>query len=103
VDRRHFEVCLFSQIVAELKAGDLCIEGSDQFTDYRSQLVPWTEYERTVAGYGEQVGLPVEGRAFVAHLQDDLARIAAETDTGFPNNEFLRIEDGQPVLGRLPR
>ena len=103
VDRRHFEVCLFSQIVAELKAGDLCIEGSDQFADYRSQLVPWAEYERSVAGYGEQVGLPVDGRAFVAHLQDYLTRVAAETDRGFPTNEFLRIEDGGPVLGRPPR
>ena len=56
-----------------------------------------------MAGYGAQVGLPVEGRAFVAHLQDYLARVAAETDRGFPNNEFLRIEDGEPVLGRLPR
>ena len=87
VNRRYFEVCLFSQIVGELKSGDLCIEGSDQYADYRSQLVPWTEYERDVAGYGEQVGLPVEGRAFVAHLKDHLARIAAGADASFPANE----------------
>src|SRR4051812_17286493 len=103
VDRRHFEACLFSQVVGELKSGDLCIEGSDQYADYRSQLVPWSEYARNVAGYGEQVGLPVEGRAFVAHLKDHLARAAAQTDAGFPANEFLGIEDGEPVLGRLPR
>ncbi len=103
VDRRHFEVCLFSQIVGELKSGDLCIEGSDQYADYRSQLVLWTEYAGDVAGYGVQVGLPVEGRAFVAHLKDYLTRIAAETDASFPANEHLRIEDGEPVLGRLPR
>ncbi len=103
VNRRHFEVCLFSQIVGELESGDLCIEGSDQYADYRSQLVPWTEYARDVAGYGEQVGLPVEGRAFVAHLKDYLARIVAEADASFPANEYLRIEAGEPVLGRLPR
>jgi hypothetical protein len=33
----------------------------------------------------------------------DLARVAAETDSGFPSNQFLRIENGEPVLGRLPR
>ena len=101
MNRRHLEVCLFSQIVAELKSGDLCIEGSDQFADYRSQLISWAEYKRGVAGYGAQVGLPVESREFVAHLQDYLARVAAETDRGFPTNESLRIEDGEPVLGRL--
>jgi hypothetical protein len=56
-----------------------------------------------VAGNGVQVGLPVEGRAFVAHLNDYLARIAAEADAGFPANEYLRIEAGEPILGRLPR
>jgi Tn3 transposase DDE domain len=103
VERRHFDVCLFSQIVGELKPGDLCIEGSDQYADYRSQLVPWTEYARDVAGYGVQLGLPVEGRAFVAHLKDYLTRIAAEADASFPANEYLRIEAGEPILGRLPR
>jgi TnpA family transposase len=103
LNRRHLEVCLFSQIVAELNSGDLCIEGSDQFADYRSQLIPWADYKRSVAGYGAQVGLPVESREFVAHVQDYLARVAAETDRGFPTNESLRIEDGEPVLGRLSR
>ena len=64
--------------------------------------MPWTEYARDVAGYGVQVGLPVEGRAFVAHLKDYLARITAEADASFPANEYLRIEAGEPVLGRLP-
>ena len=103
VDRRHFEVCLFSQVVAELKSGDLCIAGSDQFADYRNQLVSWREYERDVAGYGAQVGLPVESGAFVAHLKEHLTRIADETDACFTDNAALRIEDGEPVLGRLPR
>ena len=33
--RRHFEVCVFSQILWELKSGDLYIEGSDAYADYR--------------------------------------------------------------------
>jgi hypothetical protein len=35
VHRRHFEACVFSQLMWELKAGDLCIVGSDAFADYR--------------------------------------------------------------------
>jgi TnpA family transposase len=103
VDRHHFEVCLFSQVVAELKSGDLCIAGSHQFADYRDQLVSWQEYQRDVAGYGEQVALPVESGAFVAHLKERLTRMAAEADACFVDNALLRIEDGEPVLGRLPR
>ena len=53
VNRRHFEVCVFSQVMWELKSGDLCIEGAEQFSDYRAQLISWQEYEQTVADYGE--------------------------------------------------
>ena len=103
MDRRHFEVCLFSQLVAELKAGDLCIEGSDQFADNRSQLVPLGGVPAERGRVWRTDRPPGGGHAFVTRLQEYVAGLAAETDRGFPNNEFLRFEDGEPVLGRLPR
>ena len=33
VERRHFELCVFSRMMLELKSGDLAICGSDPFTD----------------------------------------------------------------------
>jgi hypothetical protein len=44
VDKRYFELCLFSQIWLELKSGDLYVEGSEAFSDYRAQLVSPEEY-----------------------------------------------------------
>ena len=64
--RRHFEVCVFSQLMLELKSGDLCIPGSDGFADYRDQLISWEEYHRDIAAYGDMVGLPIDAAAFVA-------------------------------------
>lgn len=101
--RRHFELCVFSQLMAELKSGDLCVPGSDRFADYRDQLISWEEYHRGVAAYGEMVGLPVEGTAFVAHRKARLAGVAQETDRSFPDNADLRIESGEPVLRRLQK
>lgn len=49
VQRRHFEVCVFSQVMTELQSGDLCIPGSAQFADYREQLISWEAYHETVA------------------------------------------------------
>lgn len=101
--RRHFELCVFSQLMAELKSGDLCVPGSDRFADYRDQLISWEEYHHGVAAYGEMVGLPVEGTAFVAHMKARLAGVAQETDRSFPDNADLRIESGEPVLRRLQK
>ncbi len=103
VDRRHFEVCLFSQVMWELKSGDLCIEGSDKFADYREQLISWEEYEEAVAAYGEQVNLPTDALTFVAQMRKELEHVATATDVSFPAHETLRIENGQPVLSRLEK
>jgi TnpA family transposase len=100
VHRRHFEACVFSQLMLELKAGDLCIVGSEAFADYREQLVSWDTYHEKVAGYGVSAGLPVESSAFVTHVRDWLDGIAEVTDEGFPDNKLVRIEDGEPIITR---
>jgi TnpA family transposase len=87
----------------ELKSGDLCIEGAEQFSDYRAQLISWQEYEQTVADYGEQVGLPVAGHAFIEHARAWLEAAAEAADAAFPTNAAVRLENGEPVLSRLER
>ena len=103
LNRRQFEICVFSQLMGELKSGDMCIKGSDKFADYRSQLIPWEEYHNTVAIYGEQVGLPTNATAFTTHTREWLATLATTTDTAFPQNTSLRIEHGEPILTRSAR
>jgi len=103
VDRRHLEVCLFSQVMAELKSGDLYVEGGDAYADYRDQLVSWAEYERQVALYGAQVGRPTDAAGFIAHLRSWLTEVARSTDASFPANRQVTIEDGVPVIHRAPK
>ena len=101
VNRRHFEVCVFSQLMWDLKSGDVCIDGSLEFADYRAQLISDAEYEAMVADFGVEVSLPTEPEAFVAQARGWLEAIADTTDHTFPTNKALRIENGQPVLRRL--
>jgi TnpA family transposase len=98
--RRHFEICVFSQLMVDLKSGDLSILGSNHFADYRDQLLSWEEYDRDIAAYGEMIGLPIEGAAFLAQMKLRLTRVAQETDQTFPNNVDLRLENGEPILRR---
>jgi hypothetical protein len=102
-DRRYFELCRFSQIWTEVKSGALALEGSAAFSDYRDQLVSPEEYDQGVAEYADQVGLPVQGKAFVASLREWLERVATQTDTSFPANEEVRMEQGESILRQLPR
>ena len=100
VNRRQWEVCVFSQVLWELKAGDLAVEGSDAYADYRDQLISPEEYAARVGEYGQLVGLPVDGASFVAVMHHRLAATAAATDHAFPANQGVRLEHGEPIVTR---
>ena len=45
--------------------------------------------------------MPVGPIAFVAALKARLTRTATATDSAFPENEHVKIVDGEPVVKRL--
>lgn len=100
VNRKPFEICLFSQVKLDLKSGDLCIPGSEQFSDYRDQLISWEEYHAQVETYGLQAGIEVDAKRFIETTKASLATQAQKTNDSFPINESLRIENGEPILTR---
>jgi TnpA family transposase len=101
VDRRYFELCVFTQVVNELKSGDLCLPGSDDYGDYREQLVSWDTYHRDVAAYTEQAGVSANPATFVAELKAKLAAVAHDVDRTFLANEHVAIVGNRPTIARL--
>ena len=100
--RRHLEVCIFAAVADELKSGDLAVEGSERFADYRAQLLPWAMCEPQIAEYCQEVSLPADAHTFVARLRERLTEVAAQVDAAFPGNTSLEITaKGEPVLKRL--
>ncbi len=101
--RRHFEVCVFAALAAALKSGDVAVEGSDAYADYREQLLPWADCEPQVVEYCQQVGLPTTAAEFVPRLKSWLTEAAERVDAGFASNSDVVItEKGDPVLKRRP-
>jgi len=102
INRRQFEVCLFSQIVQELKSADLCVGESDKFTDFRDQLVSWEEFHEKLPRYAEFVGIPVGNEAFIDHIRRIIRDEAENLDNSYPNNkEFTIRENGELSLKKL--
>jgi hypothetical protein len=100
--RQHLETCIFSYVAEELKTGDLCVAGSEQYADYRDQLLSWEECEPKVAEYCQRLNFPMTAEGFVEHLRIWLTEVAAEVDRTRPQNHELVInEKGEPALKRL--
>jgi len=103
LSRRYGEMCAFTELARALQNGDIAIAGSEKFADYREQFISPEEYEISVQEYCLQTGLATEKGKLVGKLRERLAETAIRVDEAFPENECLRIEDGEPVLRRLEK
>jgi len=104
IDRRRLEVCMMIHIAHALECGDVFIIGSDDFSDYREQLLPWEDCRAKLDSYCQAVGLPATAEEFVAVLRSRLDEAATTADNAFPDNAELSIDAmGAPHLKQLTR
>lgn len=89
--RRFFELCVFHQIMRELNSGDLYMEGSDRFDDYRVHQVSDEEFQRELPRYCEIVDLPTDSKSFTRDLRERLNAALDETDANFPKNDSIEF------------
>jgi hypothetical protein len=54
--------------IKQVEAKRLAV-GAEHFTDYRSQLLPWSEYESRLPAYCTGLGIPERGVDFAAELK----------------------------------
>jgi hypothetical protein len=101
--RRPLEVCVFYYLDAGLRCGDVYVEGSEAYADYRQQLLPWAECVPRLPAYYQALQFAPTATAFVAALRERLREVAQRVDAAYPANTALTIdEDGTPHLKRLP-
>ena len=100
--RQHLEVCVFAALAVALKTGDAYVTGSEEYADFRAQLLPWDECEPMVAEYCEQLGIPATADGFVEHLKALLIERSAEVDDKLQGDDQLSFnEEGDPVLKKV--
>ena len=101
--RHQLEICVFTYLATELKTGDACVVGSENYADFREQLLTWSECEPLVESYCRELGIPSTADEFVQHLQTQLTQVAEEVDQICADGKQVTISsDGEPVLKRIP-
>ena len=51
LDRRRFEVCMMIHLAHALECGDIFVVGSEEFADYRTQLLSWDRCQAKLSAY----------------------------------------------------
>lgn len=99
--RRYFEIAVFFALASELRSGDVAVDGSESYGDYRAQLLPWQACAPLLADYCAEIGLAGDAQSFVQELKARLTAQAALVDIGYPENPGLVIDEhGHPKLKR---
>jgi TnpA family transposase len=93
LDRKHFEVCVFSYLAQELKSGDIAIADSEEYADYRDQLLAWDDCAPLVKEFCAEMNLPDNSLNFVEKLKNELQITAEQVDQGYPKNSALTIDE----------
>lgn len=102
-NRRMLEVCVFTHLAAELRSGGICVEGSESFSDYRKQLVPWEDCKAMMPVYCQRVGIPETAHEFVDGLRALLRDTAQRLDDEFPKHagDVVINKAGEPSVKRV--
>jgi TnpA family transposase len=103
IHRRHLEVCVFSYLPKELKSGDICVRDSDEYADYREQLLSWDECQPMLQDYCSEMRFPENGPDFVHQLKGWMLQKSREVDENFPDKQHAVeiTEEGEPVLKKV--
>ena len=101
--RQHLEVCIFAYLAVELKNGDAFVAGSEEFADFRQQLLPWKDCEPLVEEYCGCLGIPDTATGLIEQLKATLKQRADEVDAQLQIDQQISFnDDGEPVLKRVP-
>ena len=96
VNRKAFEVSIFSALVDALKSGDIFVIRSEEFADYRKQLLPWSECQGQLKDYFAEVSLPGDAKSFANHTKESLRDAILKADRAYKKQRSYSI-DGKGV------
>lgn len=101
INRSYYEIAVCHIIKGDLDCGDAYVEGGFIFNDPNKQLITWEAFAAEVDNYCDLTKQPKDAAKFVASKQKQLQNTAKKVDKNYPNNPYLIIEKGVPLLKKL--
>ena len=71
---------------------------SEDYNDYRDQLISWSQYEEEISDYTNLLDFPDNTDKFIEQLKRELTETASMVDKQFPDNEYVEINDEGLVI-----
>ena len=86
MDAKVFEIAVLSEVAKRFQSGDLFVDNSTKYDDYRKHLISWEQYNESVAEYAAEVGLSRFPLVFTKRLKKRFQATARRVDRRFPKD-----------------
>ena len=84
-----FELSVMTEIARRFVSGDIFVQKSTKYDDYRQHLVTWDEYYELVSDFCDEVGLSEDPATFVRDLKRTFTDTAQAVDDKIPDDNFV--------------
>ena len=85
---------MLTEVSRRLQSGDLFVNSSTKYDDYREHLVSWADYDRKIDSFCEMTGFSKNPQEFVSTLKRSFVETARHTDDKVPDDSYLVINNG---------
>lgn len=89
LNQAAYEVCTIRALREQLRCREIWVVGSRRYRNPEEDLPQ--DYEAGRPAYYEEMGLPLDARAFVASIKEELSQALKSLDEGMPSNPGVKI------------
>lgn len=98
VHRHYYELAVFNVLMLDLSCGDAYVNNAFIYGDPNKQFIDWDTFYDEVDAYCKITELPINKNGFVNKLKNQLHNTAKSVDDHYPDNKYLVIDKGRPIL-----
>jgi TnpA family transposase len=101
VDKIKFELFVIVSLIQGLKDREIFISQSRDYTDYKNELITWSDYRAKIHEYSRIVNLPTDPTSFVLHVKHELKKNFDLANDILDVKENADIKNGKLVLRKI--
>jgi TnpA family transposase len=102
INRHYYEMAVLTTLKNDLNCSDAYAEGAFIYDDPNKQFITWEQFYEEVNAYCDLSKLTKEPKKFTALRQIKLQQTAKIVDENYQKNPYLVIDNGLPILKKLP-
>ncbi len=101
VDRIKLEMYIINSLIKAIKDREIYILRSRNYTDYKCELITWSEYRAKIWEYSNIVNLPVEPTSFSIHIKNELCDAFDLSNSVLDASENADIKNDKLILRKI--